>query len=118
MEMGKGSRMPGKAIEREMFALDGYRCRFCSSRVVVRAARDIFRSALPSAVRWGHTNEDNHFGLATLTATIDHVLSYQRGGTYDRNNLLTPAWPCELDKDWLPKYVQKENAVGIERVLV
>lgn len=87
-EAHKSPRMPGKAIERAVFARDGYRCRFCSSRVILREARDIFRSYLPSAVRWGRTNESNHFGLATLTATIDHVLPYQRGGITVRASAL------------------------------
>jgi hypothetical protein len=61
-------------------------------------ARKAFVKALPEVVRWGPRNEDCHFGLAVLSASIDHVVPFERGGTSDLDNLVTACNPCQYGR--------------------
>lgn len=102
-----GPRMPSKAVEHEVFARDGWRCRYCSSRVILKEARKRFVEAHPSIARWGKTNEDKHFGLATLAASIDHVKPFKRGGGNEPGNLVTACGPCQFGRNqWLLSEVE------------
>lgn len=92
-------RMPTAATCRYVFTRDGWRCRYCESRVISSKARDVFRRVFPVQARRGRTNEDNHFGLATLTATVDHILPYRRGGTHELENLVTACGPCQFGRN-------------------
>lgn len=103
-------RMPAVAETRRIFRRDGYRCRFCEARVIVKEARKVFERAFPLAARKGSTNEANHFGLATLAASIDHALPFRRGGTSDLNNLVTACMPCQFGRGrWTLEEVQIED---------
>ena len=103
-------RMPSALVAREVFRRDGWRCRYCGCRVVSRQARDTFRKFLPREARKGRTNDDNHFGLATLCASIDHVLPFRRGGTNDLVNLVTACNPCQFGKGhWTLDEVELED---------
>ena len=111
-------RMPNKSIERQVFKRDGYRCRFCSSRVILRQARDVFRAALPTAARWGRTNDEKHFGLATLTASLDHLLPFGRGGSNDIENLVTACGPCQFGRvHWTLEEVELEDPISYAPVV-
>ena len=103
-------RMPKAAEIRLVYARDGYRCRFCEARVIVKEAKKAFEMAFPQAARKGNSNEDNHFGLATLTASIDHLIPFRRGGTNDLFNLVTACGPCQYGRNqWTLEEVQIEN---------
>lgn len=91
-------RMPSKLIEREVYNRDGWRCRYCGSRVISKEARDVFRKYFPVEARKGKTNEDNHFGLATLSASLDHIVPYKRGGSNEMDNLVTACGPCQFGR--------------------
>ncbi len=45
------ARMPSAAATGSIYARDGWRCRFCGCRVVLKDARDRMRSLLPGAIR-------------------------------------------------------------------
>jgi len=92
------SHMPTLAVTRQVLARDGYRCRFCGVRVVVKEAQKTFTAALPKAARWGPRNQDCHFGLAILRASIDHVVPFQRGGSNEPENLVTTCNPCQFGR--------------------
>ncbi|WP_425491574.1 HNH endonuclease [Cognatiluteimonas sedimenti] len=110
--------MPTRLVTREVFARDGWRCRYCESRVVAKEARDIFRKYLPLEARKGRTNNDNHFGLATLSASIDHVLPFRRGGTNDLTNLVTACGPCQFGKGhWTLDEVELEDPRSFPSVI-
>ena len=97
-----GPRMPSKAVELDIYARDGWRCRYCASRVILKQARKRFVKADPVAARWGRTNEEKHSGLATLTASIDHVVPFMRGGDNQPRNLVTACGPCQFGRNqWL-----------------
>lgn len=103
-------RMPGAVVTRQVFARDGYRCRFCGSRVILKQAREKFSEALPEAARWGSARDERHFGLATLLASIDHLLPYKRGGTNDPGNLVTACSPCQFGRNcWTLEEVEIED---------
>ena len=109
----KFPRMPKAAETRLVYARDGYRCRFCEARVIVKEAKKVFEKAFPLAARKGNSNEENHFGLATLTASIDHLVPFRRCGTNDPNdlsNLVTACGPCQYGRNqWTLEEVQIEN---------
>lgn len=103
-------RMPNAAQSRAIFSRDGYRCRFCGSRVIVKGAHRIFAKFCPQEARDGTTNEDKHFGLTTLAASIDHLLPYSRGGTNDDRNLVTACGPCQFGRNqWTLEEVEIED---------
>ena len=103
-------RMPNASQSLEIMMRDGFRCRFCESRVVIKDALRIFAKYLPNEARIGNTNKENHFGLATLTASIDHLLPYSRGGTNEYTNLVTACGPCQYGRNrWTLEEVQIEN---------
>lgn len=105
-----GPRMPVAEVVRQVLARDGYRCRFCESRVIVKEARKAFTNALPTVVRWDGTNQGRHFGLAILAASIDHLLPFQRGGSNDPDNLVTTCNPCQFGRgNWLLDEVEIED---------
>lgn len=105
-----GPRMPSAAVTRETFARDGYRCRYCGSRVILKQAQKAFSAACPNAARWGRTNEEKHFGLAILSASIDHILPFRRGGTNDLENLVTACGPCQFGRNqWILEEVEIED---------
>jgi 5-methylcytosine-specific restriction endonuclease McrA len=57
--------------------------------------------------RSGRANDDKHFGLATLTASIDHVQPFKRGGSNEPGNLVTACGPCQLGRNqWLLSEVE------------
>jgi len=102
--------MPTLGIEKQVMARDGYRCRFCGSRVIVKEARKAFVKALPTVARWGRTNGECHFGLAVLAASIDHLVPFQRGGNNDLDNLVTTCNPCQFGRvHWLLDEVELED---------
>jgi DNA-directed RNA polymerase subunit RPC12/RpoP len=105
-----GPRMPSTKVEHQIYTRDGHRCRYCSSRVVLKEARKAFVSACPTPARWGRTNEEKHFGLATLTASIDHVRPIRRGGDNDPHNLVTACGPCQFGRNqWTLEEVEIED---------
>jgi DNA-directed RNA polymerase subunit RPC12/RpoP len=105
-----GSRMPSAALTRVDLARDGYRCRYCTSRVILKETQKVFTAACPSAARWGRNNEAKHFGLATLTASIDHVVPFQRGGGNEPRNLVTACGPCQFGRNqWTLEEVEIDD---------
>ena len=103
-------RMPSKSLESQIYNRDNWHCRYCGVKVISKKARNVFRKFFPQEARTGRTNEDNHFGLATLTVSIDHVLPYKRGGTSDPDNLVTACGPCQFGRGhWLLEEVELED---------
>lgn len=111
-------RMPTSVESKSIFARDGYRCRFCQSRIVVKDAHKIFAKFLPEQARKGRTNEDNHFGISTLTGSIDHLLPYSRGGGNELENLVTACGPCQFGRNqWTLEEVQIESPMNYEPIV-
>ncbi|MGO4127685.1 HNH endonuclease [Inquilinus sp. YAF38] len=95
-------RMPGRSVLDRICARDGYRCRFCGSRVVLSTARHAMEARLPGAVRWGNGNRERHAAFFALAATIDHLVPHSKGGGNDPENLVTTCQACNFGRnDWL-----------------
>lgn len=93
---GRGT--PTTRDAKQVLTRDGFRCRFCGTRVIVSEARKAFIKALPEVVRWDGTNKGSHSGLAVLAASIDHLVPFQRGGSNDLDNLVTTCNPCQYGR--------------------
>jgi 5-methylcytosine-specific restriction endonuclease McrA len=93
-------RMPSAVIEREVYARDGWRCRICDTRILVKSAVAKMNEVLPEAARWGRKNTDCHHGMAALRVSLDHVLPHSRGGTNDPENLITTCGPCQFGRGY------------------
>ena len=103
-------RMPNRARQLEILRRDGFRCRFCETKIIVKSIHKVFSSAAPDAARQGSTNETRHFGISNLTASIDHIVPYSRGGTNDADNLVTACPTCNYGRGaWLLEEVEIEN---------
>jgi len=78
---------------------DGFRCRYCASRVVCREEykRTAKLIGLDSLIS-GSTNKQRHPLRMTTQATFDHVIPSSDGGTNDMDNLVTSCWPCNFGK--------------------
>ena len=95
-------RMPSAAETRAVFRRDGYRCRYCGARVVLKEARSILTSHFPSAVPWPsgpQSDAGKHAAFYALNSVIDHVVPHARGGDSSPENLVTACWPCNFFKD-------------------
>jgi len=94
-------KRPGAEIEREVFASDGWRCRWCSTPVIARRALRRMHLVFPVAFPRDATDRGRHGLILAASASLDHVLPLSRGGTNDRENLVTACWPCQFARnDW------------------
>ncbi len=91
-------RMPSKSLENQIYNRDGWRCRFCDSKVISKTARKILNENFPDAARWGSKNIQKHYGLALMESTLDHITPHSRGGDNEPNNLVTACGPCQFGR--------------------
>ena len=91
-------RMPSSSAERAVYVRDGWRCRYCGTRVIDRSMRARLHRCLPDTARWGARNADKHTALAALSASLDHVVPHSRGGTNDEPNLVTACNACQFGR--------------------
>ena len=91
-------RMPSSSAERAVYVRDGWRCRYCGTRVIDRSMRARLHRCLPDAARWGARNADKHTALAALSASLDHIVPHRRGGTNDEPNLVTACNACQFGR--------------------
>ena len=91
-------RMPSSSAERAIFVRDGWRCRYCGTRVIDRGMRARLHRCLPDVARWGARNAEKHTALAALSASLDHIVPHSRGGTNDEPNLVTACNACQFGR--------------------
>ena len=91
-------RMPSSSAERAVYVRDGWRCRYCGTRVIDRSMRARLHRCLPDAARWGARNADKHTALAALSASLDHIVPHSRGGINDEPNLVTACNACQFGR--------------------
>lgn len=92
-------RMPPRRVEQSIYLRDGWRCRYCASRVISRKARSRLNFFLPVEARWGRSNRARHCGLFLLSASLDHVLPHSRGGSNQEENLVTACTACQFGRN-------------------
>ena len=94
-------RMPSVREERAVFERDGWRCRYCGTRIIYKKARQYLTKVFPAEARWGTRNAEKHCALAALTASLDHIVPHSRGGTNEPENLVAACGPCQFGRsDW------------------
>ena len=98
--IGELDKTPSRALETQVFLRDGYRCRYCETRVLdfkvlqemeKLVGRENFRAS-------ADTNTLRHGITFFFRATADHVLPLTRGGQTTLDNLVTACWNCNIGK--------------------
>lgn len=89
-------RMPSSAVERDVFERDGWRCRWCSTPIVVPSANKRMTREFPNLYPRGSRNIEIHGLIMSSQGSIDHVIAHSLGGTNDPDNLVTACWPCQF----------------------
>ena len=94
------NKKPGRALEKQVFLRDGYRCRYCQTRVLdfkvfqkmeKLVGKENFRAS-------AGTNDLRHGITFFFRATADHVVPLQGGGRTTIENLVTACWNCNIGK--------------------
>ena len=89
-------RMPSNKLRATLYQRDGWRCRFCSVRVVDPRALKELTQAFPAEARWGTGNANCHTGLLVLRASPDHVVPHCHGGDNSMENMVTACFVCQF----------------------
>lgn len=87
-------------FERDLFARDGYRCRYCGVRVVPATVTKRMQSIVgrDHFDATSRSNRARHGIKLAFSAALDHVLPHSRGGRTDADNLVTACWACNYGK--------------------
>jgi 5-methylcytosine-specific restriction endonuclease McrA len=97
---GKLDKTPSRALETQVFLRDGYRCRYCQTRVLdfkvfqkmeKLVGEENFRAR-------ARTNDLRHGITFFFRATADHVVPLKGGGRTSIENLVTACWNCNIGK--------------------
>jgi DNA-directed RNA polymerase subunit RPC12/RpoP len=87
-------------FEKDLFARDGYRCRYCGVRVLPGSVTKKMQSILGKQ-HFDATSRSNHarHGIKLVfSASLDHVVPHSRGGQTNPDNLVTACWACNYGK--------------------
>lgn len=85
-------------LEAQVFARDGWRCRYCATPVIVKPALLLAQSLFGDVFPLGRTNGTRHGVRLALSANLDHVEPWSAGGTSLDENLVTACWCCNFGK--------------------
>ena len=99
----KGKLETNKRIgpfEDEVYARDGYRCRYCEIRVIDFKVLEHMEKLVGSEnfKAAGRGNKIRHGISLTFRATADHVVPISHGGRSSIDNLVTSCWNCNYGK--------------------
>ena len=98
--IGELDKTPSRALETQVFLRDGYRCRYCQTRVLdfkvfqkmeKLVGEENFRAS-------AGTNDLRHGITFFFRATADHVVPLKGGGRTSIENLVTACWNCNIGK--------------------
>lgn len=86
-------------FEKQVFARDGYRCRYCGVKVLSKQFVRKFLKALNyPGLRKVKGNVGTHGLFLLFWPVADHVLPHSLGGHTDLDNLVTTCGPCNYGK--------------------
>lgn len=95
------ARMPGLKIQSAIFARDGWRCRFCGTKVICKAARAVITSSFPTEANWVNKEVECHSALYAMASSLDHVVPHGRGGMNEEQNFVTACYCCQFGRgEW------------------
>lgn len=95
-------RMPPPSVEWQIYARDGWRCRFCDMKVISRRARAVLVREFPGECRWAGPEYERHAALNALASSLDHVVPHSRGGVNREENFVTACYGCQFGRgEWL-----------------
>jgi hypothetical protein len=104
------TRMPSKAEQDAIFARDGWRCRFCGTKVICKSARFALTKFFPIEAHWPSAEFQRHAALYALASSLDHVEPHGRGGKNDSANFVTACYCCQFGRgEWTLAEVELEN---------
>ena len=93
------TRMPPANVTRNIFERDGWRCRYCGTRVFSAKARRRIIDAFPTETHWVEKEYERHAALTCQAASLDHILPHSRGGDNSEDNLVTACGPCQYGRN-------------------
>lgn len=95
------TRMPGQRAQAEIFARDGWRCRFCGIKVICKLARTVLTRTFPVETNWGSREFQRHSALYAIASSLDHVVPHGRGGENKYDNFVTACYCCQFGRgEW------------------
>uniref|UniRef100_UPI0040572459 HNH endonuclease n=1 Tax=Candidatus Electrothrix sp. TaxID=2170559 RepID=UPI0040572459 len=92
------TRMPSQKIQNEIFASDGWKCRFCGSKVISRRARNVIVKLFPNETHWDTKEFEKHSALYAMSSSLDHVIPHSRGGKNELSNFVTACYCCQFGR--------------------
>jgi HNH endonuclease len=94
-------RMPGVAMERQLFLRDGHHCHYCGIPVIRRKIRETLTNLYLGSVPWaGGDNVDRqHAAFQGMQAVCDHLLAHSRGGKTTLENMVIACAPCNNGRE-------------------
>lgn len=94
------TRMPSGNGQAAIFARDGWRCRYCGTRVISTKARKVFTERFPEETHWvSWQRYGGHSALLSQGASLDHVLPISRGGKNVDCNFVTACGTCQFGRN-------------------
>lgn len=95
-------RMPTPSEQKRIFSEDGWRCRFCGTKVISKKSRNILAELFPDETRWEAKDYQRHPALYAMAASLDHVVPHGRGGKNERFNFVTACFCCQFGRgEWM-----------------
>ena len=97
---GELDKTPSRALETQVFLRDGYRCRYCQTRVLdFKVFRKMEKLVGKENFRASAGTNDLRHGITFFfRATADHVEPRKGGGPTTIDNLVTACWNCNIGK--------------------
>lgn len=100
MSLPDPKRHPDRLMNEFVFKRDGYRCRYCTLRIIPKEVLEAFSKVVGVDAFCTTGTDLQRYGAAlAFRAIADHVVPWSFGGRTDPDNLVTACWPCNFGKD-------------------
>ena len=103
-------RMPSQREQRTIFSRDGWRCRFCGTKVICKLARSLITRVFAIESNWTSAEFQRHSALYALASSLDHVIPHGRGGKNEYENYVTSCYCCQFGRgEWTIEEAELED---------